>query len=127
MKLQNQARIEQTLRILVSRLLRIGVFTAMAFIVAGAVLFFIQHHGAAFSYHAFAGEPERLRRVWTIISQAFTFRSRAVIQLGVLVLLATPVLRVLSSLIGFAAEKDWIYTGITAVVLAVLMLSIVIV
>jgi len=124
MRPKDPNRVEHTLRLIVSQLLRTGVITAAVIIIAGAVLFFIQHPGTAFSYHTFASEPARLREVWTIITQAFTFRSRAVIQFGILVLFATPVLRVLSSLIGFAVEKDWIYVGITAIVLAVLLLSI---
>jgi len=48
----------------------------------------------------------------------------AVIQLGLLILIATPVARVIFSLVGFALERDRVYVAITLVVLAVLVYSI---
>src|SRR5689334_4180740 len=48
---------------------------------------------------------------------------RAIIALGLLILLATPVLRVAVSVVTFALERDWRYVAITAAVLAILILS----
>jgi uncharacterized membrane protein len=48
-----------------------------------------------------------------------------VIQLGILVLIATPVARVLFSMLGFALERDWMYVVITAIVLALLLYSLI--
>jgi uncharacterized membrane protein len=48
----------------------------------------------------------------------------AIVQLGLLTLLATPVARVATSVIGFATERDGLYTAITLAVLAVLLGSI---
>ncbi|MGA3018666.1 MAG: DUF1634 domain-containing protein [Bryobacteraceae bacterium] len=48
----------------------------------------------------------------------------AVMQLGLLILIATPVARVIFSLVGFALERDRVYMAITLVVLAVLAYSI---
>jgi len=45
------------------------------------------------------------------------------IELGVIILIATPVARVLISVFLFAAEKDRLYVLITAVVLALLLFS----
>ena len=47
-----------------------------------------------------------------------------VIAIGLLLLVLTPVARVVFSLIGFAAERDWLYVGLTAVVLAILGYSL---
>lgn len=52
-------------------------------------------------------------------------RSRAIIQFGILVLIATPIARVAFSLAAFLREKDWMYTLFTLVVLLVLMYSLV--
>jgi uncharacterized membrane protein len=51
-------------------------------------------------------------------------RPIALAQAGLLVLLATPVLRVATSVVGFALEFDWLYTVITLGVLAILLLSL---
>lgn len=48
----------------------------------------------------------------------------AITQLGLLVLLATPVTRVAASVVGFALERDRLYTAITLAVLLVLLTSI---
>ena len=50
-----------------------------------------------------------------------------IIQLGLLILLATPIVRVAASILLFAAEKDMIYVALTVFVLVVLLFSIFIV
>jgi uncharacterized membrane protein len=52
-------------------------------------------------------------------------RPIAIAQLGLLVLVATPVVRVLASVIGFALEGDRLYAAITLGVLAILLISLV--
>jgi uncharacterized membrane protein len=60
-----------------------------------------------------------------ILSGAFAFRARSIIQLGVLLLLATPIARVAFSVAGFALERDRLYVIITFVVLAILLYSLI--
>jgi uncharacterized membrane protein len=55
----------------------------------------------------------------------FALHSRAVIQLGLLLLIATPIARVAFALFGFAEERDWMYVSFTAIVLAILLYSLV--
>ena len=105
-------------------LLRAGVLSAGVLVIAGAVLFFIQHRGESIDYAVFKGEPARLRHIQTIIREAINLRSRAVIQSGLLLLIATPFARVLFSFFGFIIEKDWIYVIITFIVLSVLTYSL---
>ena len=105
-------------------LLRVGVLAAAFFVVVGGILFFIQHPGEIFDYSTFKGEPARFRQVHLIIQEAFNFRGRPVIQLGLLLLIATPVARVIFSLISFLIEKDWVYVAITSIVLMILSFSL---
>jgi len=65
-----------------------------------------------------------LREVHVIVKEALKIRSRAVIQLGLLILIVTPIARVLFSLVGFIFEKDWIYVIITFIVLFILFSSL---
>lgn len=100
-------------------------FNGTAFLVlVGAVLFFIQHPKEIYDYSIFKGEPERFRQVHLIVKEALDFRGRDVIQLRLILLIATPVARVIFSLIGFLIEKDWIYVTITTVVLIILSISL---
>ena len=41
--------------------------------------------------------------------------------MGVIVLILTPILRVVLSLFDFLRERDWLYSIITAIVLAVIL------
>jgi uncharacterized membrane protein len=61
-----------------------------------------------------------------VISAALMGKPYAIIELGILTLIATPVLRVALSALFFATERDWLYTGITLVVLAVLIVSFIV-
>lgn len=124
MKTEVKINKEEKLSLFASRLLRIGVLTAAFVTLAGGVLFFIQHPETLFAYDTFNSEPARLRHAYTIVSEAFLFRSRAVIQFGILILIATPVLRVIFSFIGFIVEKDRIYIVITGIVVAILLYSL---
>lgn len=112
------------MRYLMGSLLRGGVLIAAFLVILGGILYFFQHPSETFNYTQFRGEPTRLKQVGTIFREALEFRSRAVIQLGLILLIATPVARVLFSLIGFLIEKDWIYVAITFLVLAILFYSI---
>jgi len=120
LKQWNDAR----MRNIMGSLLRVGVFVSAFLVVLGGILFFIHHHGEVFDYTIFKGEPARFREVHLIIIEAFKFRGRDLIQLGILVLIATPVARVVFSLLGFLIEKDWIYVAITSIVLIILSLSL---
>jgi len=112
------------MRIIMGSLLRIGVLSSAVIVMLGGILFFIQHPAETFDYNVFKGEPARLKQIHTIVKEALEFKSRAVIQFGILLLIATPIVRVLFSLLGFLIEKDWIYVTITFIVLLVLSLSL---
>jgi uncharacterized membrane protein len=98
---------------LVSAALRIGVGIAAAFCAIGALLYFI-HHGA---------EPARYS---VFVPARFTpgTSGLGLMTLGVLILLATPVVRVTLLIFVFAREHDWLYSLVSGVVLGVLILGL---
>ncbi|MBV9155052.1 MAG: DUF1634 domain-containing protein, partial [Acidobacteriaceae bacterium] len=69
--------------------------------------------------------PSIDRIVSEIIKGAFAVRARSIIQLGILLLIATPIARVAFSLVGFALGRDRTYVVITAIVLTVLLVSLI--
>jgi uncharacterized membrane protein len=115
---------EDSMRNIMGTILRVGVLSAAFIVVFGGLLFFFQHKGEFTDYTAFKEEPARLREMFPIIRDALNLKSKAVIQMGLLILIATPVVRVLFSLIGFLIEKDWIYIVITFIVLMILLMSL---
>jgi len=116
----NDMKVEQ----IVGWLLISGVLLSAAVVAAGGILFLVQHGSAAPQYHFFQGEPESLRGFGGIFDGAMHLESRAVIQLGLLLLIATPVARVIFTVFAFLIERDRTYVIITLIVLAVLLYSL---
>lgn len=109
---------------LVGRLLQIGVSIAAVVVLAGGIFFLFQHGQETTDYHVFRGEQADLRKLPDIVEQAFTPRSRGMIQLGLLLLIATPVARVAFTVFAFLRERDYIFVAVTLFVLAVLLYSL---
>jgi uncharacterized membrane protein len=122
--LQNQDWYEQRAEIVIAYLLRAGVLTAATVVIVGAVLYLGAHPGAHVDYRTFHAVPDALRTVQGIVHAAFTGDSRAIMQLGLLVLIATPIVRVMFSVAAFAIEGDRMYVFFTMLVLTVLLYSL---
>lgn len=115
---------DKTLENLLGNLLRAGVTTSAAVVLIGAVVYLFRHGAQPFAYEVFRGESSALRNIPGIVKEARAIRGRGIIQLGLLVLIATPVARVAFSLVGFAVERDYTYVVITLIVLVALISSI---
>jgi len=76
--------------------------------------------------HSTSCEANRkpLRSVKGIFETARDLSGRGLVQLGLLLLIATPIARVVFSIVGFVRQRDWLYVGVTAVVLALLAYSL---
>ncbi len=109
---------------IVGNLLRIGVMVAAVVVLLGAAIYLTRHGTASRDYRVFAGEPAELRGLGGIVRATVGGSGRAIIQLGLLILIATPVARVVFSLAAFGLERDWMYVGVTMIVLAVLLFSL---
>lgn len=115
------AKLEQV----VSVLLRTGVLLSGAIVLIGGIYYLLRHAGEVTDYRAFHGQPAIDRSVSAIVLGAISLRPRSIIQLGILLLIATPIVRVAFSLVGFAFEGDRKYVAITAIVLTVLLYSLI--
>jgi uncharacterized membrane protein len=105
-------------------LLRTGVILAASVVLAGGVVFLARNPTLPINYCVFRGEPQGFRTISGIIGEARAFRGRGLIQLGLLILIATPIARVAFSVFAFLFERDWKYTGFTLAVLALLLYSL---
>src|SRR5258706_6920867 len=122
--LQDRDWYEQRTEIVIAYLLRAGVLTAAVVVIVGAVLYLGAHPGARADYSTFHSEPDALKTVHGIVHAAFSGDSRAIIQLGLLLLIATPIIRVMFSVAAFSIEGDRMYVLFTLIVLAVLLYSL---
>jgi uncharacterized membrane protein len=108
-----------------SVLLRTGVLLAAGLVFVGGVIFLVRHPMPASDYRVFQGAAPELRSIRGILREAAKFHGRGLIQLGLLVLIATPVARVLFSVCTFVYEKDWTYVAVTLIVLGLLSYSLI--
>jgi len=112
------------IELIIGVLLRTGVMLAASVVLLGAVVY-LAHYGLhAADYRTFHGDPEFLRSLTGIVRGALHLDGRAIIQLGLLILIATPVARVAFSAVAFAIERDYLYVWVTLFVLALLLYSL---
>jgi uncharacterized membrane protein len=108
----------------VGNLLRAGVSLSALVVMFGAVIYLARHGRSPADYRVFRGEPTDLKSLPGILHSAFTFHGQGIIQLGLVLLIATPVARVAFAIWGFAAEHDRLYMIFTGIVLIVLLYSL---
>ena len=114
-------QIEKDVEVIMGNLLRIGVIIAASVVFAGGVFYLLEYGNSIPQYKIFNGEPLVLRSLTRIISDTLLLHSRGIIQLGLILLIATPVARVIFSVAAFLYEKDYMYVVFTLIVLTVLL------
>ena len=109
---------------LIGNTLRLGVFAACIIALLGGIYYlattsghpvpdYTTFHKGAVSYTTFEG----------IVRGAFSLSATEWMQLGVVVLMLTPIMRVVLSLVDFSIQRDWLYVAITAIVLVVIIVN----
>ncbi len=109
---------------IIGNLLRTGVLLAGAVVLCGAVVYLVRHGGDRPDFHLFRGEPADLCSLTGIVADALHLSGRGIIQLGLVLLIATPVVRVAACSIAFARQRDRLYVAVSLVVLSFLMYSL---
>jgi uncharacterized membrane protein len=117
-------RADQRIDEIMGGLLRTGVVLAAAIVFVGGVVYLTRHRLPVVNYRVFQGEPVELRTISGIFHEALAFHGRGLIQLGLLVLIATPVARVAFSFFAFLYQRDWTYVLVTVMVLGLLVYSL---
>ena len=110
----------------IGRMLQLGVLVATIVTVIGGALLLVQHGSARPTYSVFHGEPEHLTSIGGIVRGVSAMRSEAIVQLGIVLLIATPVARVAFTLVAFVLQRDRVYIALTTIVLALLLYGLVI-
>jgi uncharacterized membrane protein len=108
----------------IGNILRVGVIVSALLVLFGGILYLYRYGLTWPGYATFKGEPERLKDIYGILKSALSFHSRGIIQLGLLCLIGTPVMRVIFSLGVYAKQKDTLYIIITSIVLCLLIYSL---
>jgi uncharacterized membrane protein len=105
-------------------LLQIGVFLASTVVAVGGLLYVVAHAHSRVNYRTFVSYPVQIFHPLALIRSVLTLDPLALIQFGTLLLVGTPIARVIFAVIGFTAERDRLYLAISLFVLAVLAFSL---
>ena len=108
---------------LIGKVLRTGMIVSISIVFFGGIFYVIRHGHSIPDYKTFTGIPSFMQHAGSLVVAATNFKGQAIIQLGIVLLIATPILRVVCSTIGFALEKDYLYVGISLLVLLIIFAS----
>jgi uncharacterized membrane protein len=119
----NDAQLQNSL----ARVMLTGVLVAAAVMGAGLIWFVATHEGMPPGDHLFSGEPKYFENPVSMLERAVSLKAighrRSLIMIGVVLLLINPLIRVAFAAVGFAAQRNRLYTVISLTVLGVLLLS----
>jgi uncharacterized membrane protein len=121
---------DQRLEVAIAMLLRIGVICAAVLVAIGGVLMLRHPEAPVPNYRVFIAPGDAssastaIRSITGVFVQLRSGSGASIIALGLLVLIATPIARVIFAVIGFARERDMLYTVISLVVLVILAVSL---
>lgn len=104
--------------------LRTGVLTAALVVAVSGTFYLVRHHSERTQYAHFTRESDDLRTISGIVRSAVHLHSEAMIQFGLLLLIATPIARVALAAAGFYFERDRLYVAVSLIVLAILLFSV---
>ena len=113
----NRALNDEKMEWMMGLLLRLGVLLAATVVITGGMMYLADHHGTQVSYRKFVRHPISVRHPAELTGPT----SLAVLDVGILLLVAVPIARVGFALAAFLAEGDWLYTAVSALILAVLI------
>jgi len=116
---------DRKMDIFIGDLLRAGVLSSALVVLVGAIIYLVGNGRSPADYRLFHSEPSDFRTVRGVLRDAIALRGRGIIQLGLLLLIATPVARVAFSIFGFAEERDHLYAIVAAIVLLILVYGLV--
>ncbi len=122
---QNQGRwSDRAVELVMANVLRLGVALAAALVAAGGIAYLFQSWDHETRYHNFAGAAASLTTPAAIVRGALALDPAAIIALGLVVLVLTPVARVVFALLAFAEQRDRLYVVFSLIVLCVLFIGL---
>jgi uncharacterized membrane protein len=97
---------DSRMELIMGRVLQAGVLSAGALMLIGGVYYLALHGAQHPDYRTF--------------HKAVPERGETIMWAAVVLMIATPVLRVAFAVVAFAIERDWLYAGISLIVLSLL-------
>jgi uncharacterized membrane protein len=116
---------DKEMELSVAGMLRLGVSLSAVLVFLGGVLYLRHPWLKPATYGRFVAKTEPLRGIAAVLRGALHLDAKSVIELGILLLIATPIVRVAFCIVGFARQKDRLYVLISTSVFAILIYSLI--
>jgi uncharacterized membrane protein len=114
---------DKRLEISIARMLRIGVLISATVVSAGGLLYLRNASKPRPDYSHFHAVQPSLRTIADILRSVSHIDPESVIQLGILILIATPIMRVALCVLGFSQQRDKLYIAVSTSVFIILIYS----
>lgn len=121
--MRNQPFTDLDLNRSVGNLLRLGVILSVATSLIGFIKLFTEGFKMPRKYNLL-NMGDSSEKVWgSFWDSLCKGEGMAIIQLGILLLIVTPLVRIIFALIGYLKEKDYTYVVISLIVLTIMLVS----
>jgi uncharacterized membrane protein len=111
----------------ISSVLRAGVFVSAAVILLGGLVFLLNGAGPSDPHsmnQLLDGDYANRASLDALLRGLERGRGTAYADVGLLLLILTPVIRVAMTFVLFLLQKDWLFTTITGIVFIILVLGV---
>ncbi|TCD04040.1 DUF1634 domain-containing protein [Pedobacter psychroterrae] len=115
---------DKDIQVILGTLLRVGVIVSMTVIFVGGLLYLLHHEEQLVDYHVFNSLQQEYSSISSILLGLSRFNAKAIIQFGILLLIFTPVARVVFSVFSFIIERDYLYVIIGLLVFGIILFSL---
>lgn len=115
---------DKDIQLILGTLLRAGVIISMGIVLIGGAIFLVHHQGAVIDYKVFKPELNKFSSIAAIFKGVLTFKGDAIVQFGILMLIFTPVARIVFAIFSFLIERDYLYVLIGIIILTIITISL---
>ncbi|GAA3959984.1 DUF1634 domain-containing protein [Pedobacter ginsengiterrae] len=115
---------DRDIQVILGTLLRAGVIISMSIVLVGGFIFLIHNKGVITDYKVFKPELSKFSSIASIFKGILTFQGDAIVQFGVLMLIFTPIARIVFAIFSFLIERDYLYVLIGLIILTIITISL---
>lgn len=115
---------DKDIQVVLGTLLRAGVIISMSIVLIGGIVFLIHNKGIITDYKVFKPELSKFSSIAAIFRGLSTFHGDAIVQFGILMLIFTPIARIVFAIFSFFLERDYLYVLIGFIILAIITISL---
>ncbi|MBB6500333.1 DUF1634 domain-containing protein [Pedobacter cryoconitis] len=115
---------DKDIQVILGTLLRVGVIASMIVVFIGGIIYLSGYSHEIIDYRVFNPSKTVYSSILAIFQGLSVLDGKAIIQFGTLLLIFTPVTRVVFSVFGFLIERDYLYVLIGLFVLGVILISL---